>query len=110
MFSALFKPILFLRNGDPEDFEKVACTPDLVPWNGEVKTTRLTPMGSDIATRTIRYRGFVLLAQINGSWNVRPERSPMTVLPFRTPTCSLEDVKALVDWKLSQKEQLIGVA
>ena len=67
-------------------------------------------MGSETAARTIRYRGFVLLEETNGSWNVRPERSPMSVLPFRTPTCSLEDVKALVDWKLSQEEQLIGAA
>ena len=67
-------------------------------------------MGSETAARTIRYRGFVLLEETNRSWNVRPERSPMTVLPFRTPTCSLEDVKALVDWKLSQEDQLIDVA
>ena len=67
-------------------------------------------MGSDIASRAIRYRGFVLLEEANHTWNVRPERSPMTVLPFRTPTCSLEDVKALVDWRLSQEEQLIRVA
>ena len=68
-------------------------------------------MAHEIAARTIRYRGFVLIGQINGSWNVRPERSPMTVLPFRTPTCSLEDVKALVDWKMSQEQQqLMGAA
>ena len=68
-------------------------------------------MAHVIAARTIRYRGFVLIEQINGSWNVRPERSPMTVLPFRTPTCSLEDVKALVDWKMSQEQQqLMGAA
>ena len=67
-------------------------------------------MRSDIALKTIRYNGFVLVEQANHSWQVRPERSPMTVLPFRTPTCSLEDVKALIDWKLSQEEQLIGVA
>ncbi|MEB3159539.1 MAG: hypothetical protein VKK03_08770 [Synechococcus sp.] len=67
-------------------------------------------MGSEIAARTIRYRGFVLFEEANRTWNVRPERSPMTVLPFRTPTCSLEDVKALVDWKLSQEDHLLGVA
>ena len=68
-------------------------------------------MAREIAARTIRYRGFVLIEQINGSWNVRPERSPMTVLPFRTSTCSLEDVKALVDWKMSQEQQqLMGAA
>jgi len=34
----------------------------------------------------------------------------MTLLPFRTPTCSLKDVKALVDWRLSQESSLIGAA
>ncbi len=48
----------------------------------------------------IRYRGFVLLPQPDLGWLVRPERSPMTVLPFRTPPMSLSDVKALVDWRL----------
>jgi len=67
-------------------------------------------MGSETAARTIRYRGFVLLEETNRSWNVRPERSPITVMPFRTPTCSLEDVKALVDWKLSQEQSLIQTA
>ncbi|CAI8176221.1 MAG: Uncharacterised protein [Prochlorococcus marinus str. MIT 9215] len=45
----------------------------------------------------IRYRGFVLMQQANHSWLIRPERSPMVILPFRTPTCSLADAKALVD-------------
>jgi hypothetical protein len=58
----------------------------------------------------VRYRGFLVLTQINGTWLVRPERSPMTLLPFRTPTCSLEDVKALIDWRLSQEESLIKAA
>ena len=48
----------------------------------------------------VRYRGFVLLPQPDLGWLVRPERSPMTVLPFRTPAISLCDVKALVDWRL----------
>lgn len=48
----------------------------------------------------VRYRGFVLLPQPDLGWLVRPERSPMTVLPFRTPPISLCDVKALVDWRL----------
>ena len=34
----------------------------------------------------------------------------MTLLPFRTPTCSLEDVKALVDWRLQQEAKLLSVA
>ena len=58
----------------------------------------------------IRYRGFVLLQQQNNSWLVRPERSPMRLLPFRTPTCSLADVKALLDWRLEQDKSLISVA
>ena len=49
----------------------------------------------------VRYRGFLLLPQSNQSWLVRPERSPMLLLPFRTPSCSLADVKALLDSRLS---------
>jgi hypothetical protein len=48
----------------------------------------------------VRYRGFVLIPQPDLTWLVRPERSPMPVLPFRAPASSLEDVKALVDWRL----------
>ena len=58
----------------------------------------------------VRYRGYLLLPQINQSWLVRPERSPMRLLPFRTPTCSLADVKALLDWRLSQESTEIGAA
>ena len=58
----------------------------------------------------VRYRGYLLLPQINQSWLVRPERSPMKLLPFRTPTCSLADVKALLDWRLSQESTEIGAA
>ncbi len=58
----------------------------------------------------VRYRGHLLLPQTNRSWLVRPERSPMQLLPFRTPTCSLADVKALLDWRLSQERSEIGVA
>ena len=58
----------------------------------------------------VRYRGFVLLQQQNHSWLVRPERSPMRLLPFRTPTCSLADVKALVDWRLREDTGLMSVA
>ena len=58
----------------------------------------------------VRYRGFVLLQQQNHSWLVRPERSPMRLLPFRTPTCSLADVKALVDWRLEEDASLMSVA
>ena len=58
----------------------------------------------------VRYRGFLLMPQTNQSWLVRLERSPMLLLPFRTPTCSLADVKALLDWRLSQEASEIGVA
>ena len=58
----------------------------------------------------VRYRGYLLLPQTTQSWLVRPERSPMQLLPFRTPTCSLADVKALLDWRLSQERSEIGVA
>ena len=58
----------------------------------------------------VRYRGYLLLPQVNQSWLVRPERSPMRLLPFRTTTCSLADVKALLDWRLSQESTEIGAA
>ena len=58
----------------------------------------------------VRYRGYLLLPQVNQSWLVRPERSPMRLLPFRTPTCSLADVKALLDWRLSQESTEIRAA
>jgi hypothetical protein len=48
----------------------------------------------------VRHRGFVLIPQADLTWLVRPERSPMPMLPFRTPASSLADVKALVDWRL----------
>ena len=50
----------------------------------------------------VRYRGFVLIPQTDLTWVVRPERSPVELLPFRAPASSIEDVKALVDWKLNQ--------
>ncbi|MEI6829334.1 MAG: hypothetical protein WCK64_05710 [Synechococcaceae cyanobacterium ELA445] len=52
----------------------------------------------------VRYRGFVLIPQDDLSWLVRPERSPMRVLPFRTPASSIADVKALVDWRLDDAQ------
>ena len=50
----------------------------------------------------VRYRGFVLIPQKDLSWMVRPELSPMKLLPFRAPPSSVEDVKALIDWRLGQ--------
>ena len=58
----------------------------------------------------VRYRGFILMQQPNQSWLVRPERSPMPLLPFRTTICSLEDAKSLVDWKLEASQNLTEVA
>lgn len=55
--------------------------------------------------RTVaRYRGFVLIPQENLTWLIRPERSPMTILPFRAPASSLMDVKSLIDWRLDQRQ------
>ena len=58
----------------------------------------------------VRYRGFLLLPQTNQSWLVRPERSPMRLLPFRKSSCSLADVKALMDWRLSEQTSEIHAA
>lgn len=63
----------------------------------------ILPGGREPGRRwVVRYRGFVPLPQPDLTWLVRPERSPMGVLPFRTPANSLDDVKALVDWRLNQ--------
>ncbi len=53
----------------------------------------------------IHYRGFLLLEQHNKTWLVRPERSPMMLLPFRTSICSLMEVKQILDKKLTYKEE-----
>jgi len=50
----------------------------------------------------VRYRGFVLVPQSDLTWVVRPERSPLELTPFRAPASSVQDVKALVDWRLNQ--------
>ena len=54
----------------------------------------------------IRYRGFLLLQQPNHTWLVRPERSPMLLLPFRTTRCSLAEVKRILEKKLSQEKDI----
>ena len=56
----------------------------------------------------IRYRGFLLLQDSNQRWLVRPERSPITVLPFRTGPSSLAEIKALVDQRLGDQSQVIA--
>jgi len=60
------------------------------------------PVGLEVASvrAVVRYRGFVLIPQADLSWLIRPERSPLKVLPFRAPASSLSDVKALIDWRL----------
>ena len=58
----------------------------------------------------VRYRGYLLMPQANHSWLVRPVRSPMKLLPFRTTACSLADVKTLLDWRLSQESSDRGAA
>ena len=50
----------------------------------------------------VRYRGFVLIPQADLTWVVRPERSPLELTPFRAPASSVQDIKALVDWRLNQ--------
>ena len=67
-----------------------------MPPGGTASVERKAPVQVE------RYRGFVLIPEDDLSWQVRPERSPMHVLPFRTPACSLADVKALVDWRLAR--------
>jgi hypothetical protein len=59
-------------------------------------------VASGSAGCVVRYRGFVLIPEPDLSWQVRPERSPMHVLPFRAPACSVADVKALIDWRLAR--------
>ena len=67
-----------------------------------LSTMRPQPPNSPSTLHVVRYRGFVLIPQADLTWLIRPERSPMKVLPFRAPASSLSDVKALVDWRLLQ--------
>ena len=64
------------------------------------------PTGKQI----IHYRGFILIQEHNKSWLVRPERSPMFLLPFRTPTCSVLEVKKILDLKLSLSDEYTQAA
>ena len=50
----------------------------------------------------IRYRGFLLLQQHNKGWLVNPERSPLLLLPFRTHPCTVEQVKKILDIRISK--------
>jgi len=67
-------------------------------------SAQLADLQPDLRTDrwVVRYRGFVLIPQNDLTWLVRPERSPMRLLPFRTPANSVDDVKALIDWRLNQ--------
>ena len=64
-----------------------------------IASTANHPLG---VRATVRYRWFVLIPQADFTWLVRPERSPMHLLPFLAPASSLADVKALVDWRLGK--------
>jgi hypothetical protein len=66
-------------------------------------TGRSTASSSLHQRWVVRYRGFVLIPQNDLTWLVRPERSPMQQLPFRAPASSVDDVKALIDWRLGQR-------
>ena len=56
--------------------------------------------------KVIRYKGFLLLEQPNKSWLVRPERSPMKLLPFRTQICSLDEVKKILNMRIAQENMI----
>ena len=58
----------------------------------------------------VRYRGFLLLKQPNQTWLVRPERSPMLLLPFRTHNCSLAEVKEILTKKLAHEVNMSEAA
>ena len=52
----------------------------------------------------IQYREFLLLEQPNKTWLIRPIKSPMIILPFRTSICSLSQAKGILDKKLYKEE------
>ena len=54
----------------------------------------------------VRYKGFLLIEQQNHSWLIRPESSPLILLPFRTQICSLIQAKAILEKKLLTIEKL----
>lgn len=70
--------------------------------SGELPAYEQPGMAFEPARAVVRYRGFVLIPQTDLSWLIRPERSPLRVLPFRAPASSLSEVKALIDWRLSE--------
>ena len=58
----------------------------------------------------IRYKGFLLIEQHNSSWLIRPENSPLRLLPFRTDVCSLVEAKQFLDDRLSEKTKVPDAA
>ena len=54
----------------------------------------------------IHYKEFLLIEQQNKSWLIRPENSPLLLLPFRTDICSLVEAKQLLDDRLSEKSTI----
>jgi len=65
---------------------------------------------SESISESVRYKGFLFLEQQNKSWLIRPERSPLLLLPFRTTICSLIKAKQILDKKLSSKKETIKAA
>ncbi len=64
-------------------------------------------MGSFFEENSIfHYKGFLLIEQHNKSWLIRPENSPLLLLPFRTDICSLVEAKQLLDDRLSEKSTI----
>ena len=61
-------------------------------------------------TPVIHYRGFLLIRQPNLSWLIRPEKSPLLLLPFRTKTCSISSAKRILDKRLLEETQSIKAA
>ena len=58
------------------------------------------------ATSIINYKGFLLIEQQKRNWLIRPEKSPLRLLPFRTDICSLVEAKRLLDDRLSEKSTI----
>ncbi len=58
---------------------------------------------------TVQYRGFLLLKQHNQTWLIRPIRSPMIILPFRTSICSLSQAKNFLDQKLYEENKVVHI-
>jgi len=54
----------------------------------------------------VRYKGFLLLQQPGHTWLVRPERSPMLLLPFRTHACTIAEAKKILANKLAEELDL----